>query len=245
MSASTSPAGSDPVAPLVQRLVAASGITFAVLFAISLLIGPGDTPDEGASLQEWAQFARDNESNARMGLLVLALAAYSFFLFLGYLRAQIGAAERAARGFTRGGFIVLAAGTAGISGLLLGLALGAVAITDPERTAPEIMRATYDLSGAGFVLASAGFGACFVTVGLINAAARALPSWLGWVALACGVCWILQLGILLSDDEANLFWIFYPIAFLLLIVFCVGASVTFLKELGRRTAGGAMPPPSG
>lgn len=244
MSAST-PAGPDPVAPLVQRLVAASGVTFAVLFAISLLIGPGDTPDDSASLQEWAQFARDNESNARISVLVLALATYSFFLFLGYLRAQIGAAERVARGFTRGGFIVLAAGTAGIAGLLMGLTLGAIAIADPERTAPEIMRATYDFSGAGLVLASAAFGACFVTVGLINAGVRALPSWLGWVALACGVCWVLTLGILLSDDEDNLFGFFYPIAFLLLIVFCVGASITFLKDLNQRATGAAMPPPSG
>ena len=243
MSATTS--SPDPVAPLVQRLVAASGIIFAVLFLVSFLIGSGETPDDGAPVQEWTEFARDNESNARIGALIMALAAYNFFLFLGYLRAAIGNAERAARGFTRGGYIVLAAGTAGIAGITIAIALGAIAITDPDQTSPEIIRATFDFAGAGFVLASAAFGACFVTVGLLNAGVRALPAWLGWVALFCGISWVLQLGILLSEDEDNFFWIFYPIAFLLLIAFCVGASITFLKDLTRRAEGATMPPPSG
>ena len=226
----------DPVPSTVQRLVAASGIAFALLFLISFLISGGETPDDGAPIAEWSEFARDNEDNARIGALVFALATYNFLLFLGYLRAAIGAAERAARGFTRGGYIVLAAGTAGIAGLTIAIALGAIAITDPEQTSPEIIRATYDFAGAGFVLASAAFGACFVTVGLINAGVRALPAWLGWVALACGICWVLQLGILLSEDEDNFFWIFYPLSFVLLIVFCVGASLHFLRSQGDAAA---------
>ena len=235
----------DPVAPLVQRLVAASGIAFAALFIVAVIISGDETPDDGAALAEWAQFARDNEDNARIGALVFALATYNFLLFLGYLRAAIGNAERAARGFTRGAYIVLAAGTAGISGLMIAFGLSAIAITDPERTSPEIIRATYDFGGAGFLLAAAALGACFVTVGLANTAVRALPAWLGWVALACGISFVLQLGILLSDDEDNLFGFFFPIAFLLLVVFCVGSSITFLKDLNRHAAGAAMPPPSG
>jgi hypothetical protein len=243
MSATTSQP--DPVAPLVQRLVAASGIAFAVLFLVAFFISGGETPEDGAPLAEWTEFARDNEANARIGALVMGLAAYSFFLFLGYLRAAIGAAEQSARGFTRGGYIVLAAGTAGIAGLTIAIALAAIAITEPDTTSPEIIRATYEFSGAGFVLASAAFGACFVTVGLVNAGVRALPAWLGWVALVCGISFVLQLGILLSEDEDNLFWVFYPLSFVLLIVFCAGASVHFLKELNRTTAGASTPPPSG
>ena len=242
MSASTS--RPDPVAPFVQRLVAASGIVFALLLIVTVALG-GETPDDGAPIQEWTEFARDNESNSRISALIFALATYNFLLFLGYLRAAIGNAERAARGFTRGGYIVLAAGTAGISGLMIGIGLSAIAITDPEQTSPEIIRATYDFSGAGFLLASAGLGACLVTVGLVNVAVRALPAWLGWVALASGVSFVLQLGILLSDDEDNAFGFFYPIAFLLLVVFCVGASVAFLKDLNRQAEGATMAPPSG
>ena len=240
---SASPSRPDPVAPLVQRLVAASGIVFAVLFAVAFLISGGDTPDDSAPIGEWTEFAQDNESGSRIGALVFALAAYNFLLFLGYLRAAVGNAEQGVRGFTRAGYIVLAAGTAGIAGLTLAIALNAIAISDPERTPPEIIRATYDLAGAGFVLASGAFGACVVTVGLINAGVRALAPWLGWVALACGISWVLQLGILLSEDQDNFFWIFYPLGFLLLIAFCVGASIDFLKQLNRTVVGSATPGP--
>lgn len=234
----------DPVAPLVQRLVAASGICFAVLLIVTLVITDAKTPEDDAALSEWSAYARDNEDDLRIGALVFALATYTFLLFLGYLRAAIGNAERAARGFTRGGYIVLAGGTAGIAGLALAVFLGAAVVAEPD-TPPETLRALFELSSAGVGLAAAALGACFVTVGLINAGVRALPPWLGWVALACGLAFVLQLGVLLSDDEDNLFGIFFPIAFLLLVVFCVGSSITFLKDLDRQAAGAAMPPPSG
>ena len=237
----------DPVSPLVQRLVAASGIVFALLFVLTVIVAGDETPDDGAALAEWTEFARDNEDNLRIGALIFALATYNFLLFLGYLRSVMGEAEVRLRGFARGGYIILAAGAVGIAGMCLGIFLGAVTATDPE-TPPEILRATYDLSGAGWGLAAAGMGACFVTVGLINAATRALPSWLGWVALGTGIAFVLQLGILLSEDEDNLFGIFFPIAFLLLVVFCTGASLQFLRDVGRPrggdAAGGVAPPPA-
>jgi hypothetical protein len=105
-----------------------------------------------------------------------------------------------------------------------------------------VLRTVNDIGGGAWLIASAGLGACLVTVGLLNAALRALPAWLGWVALAAGIAFVLQLGVLLSEDQDNLFGIFYPIGFLLLIVFTIGASVTFLRRL--RPAGETAPPPS-
>ena len=233
----------DPVAPLVQRLVAASGIIFAVLVIVSILLTGDSTPDDGAPVAEWTAYARENEDNLRIGALVFGLAAYNFFLFLGYLRDAIGRAEHAARGFTRAGFIVLAAGTAGISGITIAIGMTAAGMSNPD-TPPEILRALGDLTGGAWLLASAGLGACLVTVGLVNQATRALPAWLGWVALGAGISFVLQLGVLLSEDEDNFFGMFFPIAFLLFVIFCVGASVTFLRDLGRTaTPAAATPPP--
>ena len=230
----------DPVPTLVQRLVAASGIAFGVLLIVSIFVAGDETPDDGAALAEWTAYARDNEDNLRIAALIFGLAAYNFLLFLGYLRSAMGGAERAARGFTRGGYIILAAGTAGITGITIALGLSGAAM-QPE-TPPEILRALNDTTGGAWLIAAAGFGACFVTTGLINQTARALPSWLGWVALATGIAFVLQMGVLLSEDEDNLFGFFFPIGFLLLVVFTVGASVHFLRTLGR-PAGAAAPPP--
>ena len=49
---------------------------------------------------------------------------------------------------------------------------------------------------------------------------------------------------LLSEDEDNLFGIFFPIGFLLLVAFCSGASVTFLRDQAR-PAGAADARPAG
>ncbi len=229
----SSPRPVDPVSPFVQRLVASSGIFFAVLFVVAVTLSSDKTPSDGAPLSDWSEFAKDNEGNMRIAALVLALATYNFLLFLGYLRSVLGEAEVRVRGFTRGSHIVLAAGAVGIAGMALALFVAAFTISDPE-TPAEILKANYDLSIAGFALAAGAMGACFVTVALINVATRALPEWLGWVALALGVSFVLQLGVLLCEDEDNLFGIFLPIAFLLLLAFCAGASINFLRAADSR-----------
>lgn len=239
MSASSS--RPDPVAPLVQRLVAASGIAFAVLFFISFVIS-GERPEENAPLSEWAKYATDDDDANRIAALIFGLAAYNFLLFLGFLRTAIGDAEARARGFTRGGYIVLAAGAVGITGMSLGIFMSASATAHAD-TPPEVIRIVALATDGGFYLTSAAFGACFVTVGLVNAAVRALPAWLGWAALLAGLAFVLQLGNLLADDGENAFGIFFPIAWLALIAFCVGASVTFLRDLNRTAVGVATPGP--
>jgi hypothetical protein len=243
MSASLSPRPADPVSSVVQRLVAASGIAFAILFVIGILVSGDNLPDDDAAITEWTQYARDDGDNVRIGALIFALAAYNFLLFLGFLRSAIGEAERAVRGFTRGGYIILAAGTAGITGITIAIGLAAAA-TD-EDTPPEVLKAVIQTSDGAWLMAAAGFGACFVTVGLVNQAVRALPAWLGWVALGTGIAAVLQLGVLTNDDEDNIFGIFFPISFLLLIIFTTGASIHFLRGLTRpaATAPEAQPPP--
>ena len=242
MSASVPPAAGvrrDPVSPLVRTLVAASGIGFAILLVISIILTGESVPEDGDPIAEWTTYARDNEDNLRIGALVFAFAAYSFLLFLGFLRSVVSEAETAVRGFSRAGSIILAAGTAGITGITIGIGLSAASTANPD-TPPEVLKALNDFAGGAWLIAAAGFGACFITVGLVNAGVRALPSWLGWVALATGIAWLLQLGVLLSDDEDNLFGIFFPIGFLLLLIFCVGASISFLRRPDRPAQHGTL-----
>jgi hypothetical protein len=225
----------DPVSPGVQRLVALSGVFFVVLTIVTFLLSGDETPDEGAALEKWTQYAKDNEDNMRIASLVFGLAAYNFLLFIGFLRSVIGEAERGVRGFVRGGYMILAGGIAGIVGMGIGIGLGAGAFAVPE-TPPETLRALSEMSSGAWLMASAGFGACFVTVGLVNQAVRALPSWLGWVSLGAGICFVLQLGVLLSEEEDNAFGAFFPLGFLLLAIFVVGASVTFFRGLSAPAA---------
>src|SRR5918992_576345 len=92
MSAPVIPA--DPVPPTVQRLVASSGIVFAVLLVVAIAITGESVPEDGDPLTDWTTYARENEDNLRIAALVIGLAAYNFLLFLGYLRSVLGEAER-------------------------------------------------------------------------------------------------------------------------------------------------------
>src|SRR5918999_338120 len=107
--------------------------------------------------------------------LVQRLVASSGTVF-ALLLIVLGEAERGARGFTRGGYIVLAAGTAGIAGLTVAIGLSAAATATPD-TPPEVLKALNDFASGAWLLAAPAFGACLVTAGLLNAGVRALPAW--------------------------------------------------------------------
>lgn len=233
----------DPVSPTVQRLVALSGIFFTVLIVLSILFLGDEPPDYDEPVAKWTAWAKDNDDGLRVFLVVFSLATYNFVLFLGYLRSVMGGAEGAVRGFVRGGYVILAGGAVGIAGIGTGLSLIAASaqLTDSP---PDIIRAMNFIGGGPFMIGAGAMGACLVTVGLLNAALRALPAWLGWVALASGVSFVLVIGSVLSDPgDDNVFGIFFPIAFLLLIVFTAGASVNFVRGLGRGAPSHAPQPP--
>jgi hypothetical protein len=223
----------DPVPLGTQRLVATAGIGFAILLIVSFVLAGGETPDFNAAVSKWTEFAKDNHDNARIGALVMAFAAYEFLWFLGFLRAAMGRAETAARGFTRGSYVTFASGVVAIAGLTLGVFINAAALSRPDAS-PELIRGLVDVSGPGFGLASIGFATMLLSVAILNPRIRALPAWLGWLALIAGIAFLLQLGILLSDDFDNAFGIFYPIGYLGLVIFAVGSSVGFLRGLSRR-----------
>jgi Ca2+/Na+ antiporter len=216
--------------PGVQRATAAAGIGFAVLMVVSILLGGDTAPEYADPASDYSGYAEENQDNARLAALVFAFATYLFLLFLGWLRSELGRAEQGARGFTRGSYILLAGGTIGVLGLLLGLVINAVALNHPDAP-PEIIRAIADTAGVGFVAAAPGFAAMFVATFLVSRATGALPGWLTWLALATGIFFLLQLLTLLSEEGDNAFGIFYPLAFLGLVVFAIGASLTFLKRI--------------
>jgi len=229
----------DPISPTVQKLVALSGITFAILMIVSIAVSGDSAPDFNDPVGDWSTWAQDESDNVRFGALVFALATYEFILFLAALRSTLGRAEQAARGFTRGSFGILIGGTIGVLGILIGLATSAAASAHPDAS-PDVIRAINDVGSAGFIVAAPGFAAMLITTFIIAKPTRALPSWLSWVALLTGIFFLLQLLTLLSDEYDNAFGIFYPLAFLGLVIFTIGASVVFFRQLSAGPDGRAV-----
>lgn len=220
----------DPVSTTVQKLVALSGIAFALLMILSIILAGDSSPSFDDPVSDWSTWAEDNQDNVRLGSLAFAFATYAFILFLAVLRSTLGQAEHAARGFTRGSYAILIGGTIGITGMLLSLATAAAAAAHPDAP-PEIIRAVSEAGTGGFVAAAPGFAAMFITTFILARPTRALPTWLTWLALVTGICFLLQLFTILSDEYDNAFGMFYPLAFLGLAIFAIGASVVFFKRV--------------
>jgi hypothetical protein len=223
----------DPFSPGLQRLAALSGIGFAILLVVAIALSSAETPDFNDPLREWTSYADDNADRFRVAAVVMALAAFEFLWFLGLVRSALGEAETRARGFTRLAFIVLAGGIVGIAGLTLGVVTAATALAHGAETSPEIIRSLNMVAGAPFSLSSVGFATMLYTASFVIMRAGGLPRWLGWVSLAGGLFFLLQLGTWLSEDGDNAFGFFYPLGFLALIVFAVAASLDLTRRVGR------------
>jgi hypothetical protein len=236
----------DPFPVGMQRLAALSGILFVVLLIASIVVNGSEPPDFNDPVQQWTKFAADHQDDARIGALIFGFAAFEFMWFLGYLRGTLGSAELEARGFTRLVHIAYAGGIVGIAGMILGMYLSGVGLSH-EDASPDVIRMSNDLSGAAFVgLGSVGMAVLTTAAGILIVRTRVFAAWIGWLGLACGVFFLLQLLNLLSEDADNAFTVFFPLAFLAFLVWVIACSVTFLRRLrpAAVAAEPVAPPPA-
>jgi hypothetical protein len=77
-----------------QRLLALSGVAFAILFLIGWFASGGDAPDYAASDQDWTNWADDNQWKSRIGAFAMLLAGFVFLHFAGASELRSGARRR-------------------------------------------------------------------------------------------------------------------------------------------------------
>ncbi len=85
----------DRLPPSWQRLLALSGVAFAVLFVVGWFASGGDAPDYRAADQDWTDWAEDNQWRSRIGGFLMLLAGFLFLHFAGTIRSVLGSAESA------------------------------------------------------------------------------------------------------------------------------------------------------
>ena len=228
----------------MRRLAAASGLGFVLFVILAIVFQGGETPQYDDTVAEFVEYAEDNRDGIQLSSVFMGLAAFQMLWFAGYLRGNLGRAEQAARGFTRLSHIVFAGGIAGAIGLVLSAALAAGAVSLPETTSGDTVRALYLLSLWPFAVASVGFAAMMYTSAFLIFRLRALPPWLGVVGIIGGLAYLLTLfSHLKPEDDGGAFGAFYPIGFLALLIFVIGSSIAFLRDerlSSVETAGGDL-----
>jgi hypothetical protein len=127
--------------PSWQRLLALSGIAFAVLFVLGWFFSGGDAPDYTAADQAWRDWADDNQSKSGIGGFLTLLAGFAFLHFTAIIRSLLGSAEATVRGSLQLARVAVAGAITGIAGMTMAIVIIASATSEGADADPVVTRA--------------------------------------------------------------------------------------------------------
>jgi hypothetical protein len=170
-----------------QRLLALSGIAFAVLFLGAWFLSSAETPHYTASDQDWTNWANDTQTKGRIAAFLALLSGLTFLPFVSTIRDVLAGAEPTVRGSARLARIALAGGIIGITGMTMAIVMLSGANTEGADADPVVTRAIATATVGPFLIAPMGFAALLAAGGLITLRSGVYPRWTGIVALVGAV----------------------------------------------------------
>jgi hypothetical protein len=173
----------DRLPPSWQRLLALSGVAFAVLFVVGWFASGGDAPDYAAADQQWTEWADDNQWRSRIGAFAMLLAGFVFLHFAGTIRSVLGSAETTGRGSAQLARTAFAGAISGIAGMTMAIVIIASATSEGADADPVVTRAVATASAGPFLVSAMGFAALLMAAGLLTLHTGVFARWTGFVAL--------------------------------------------------------------
>ena len=222
----------DALPPLWQRLMASSGVVFAVLFVIGWFASGGDAPDYGAPDQDWISWAGDNQWKSRVGAFAMLLAAFVFLHFAATIRTALGNAETNVRGFAELARVAFAGAIVGISGMTMAIVIISSATTEGADANPTVTRAMASTSAGPFLLSAVGFAAFLLPAGVLTLRSDVFARWTGIVALIGAVSFLVAFATVLAGlGEDSIFGFgFFP-GVLAIVIWSIATSLATNRSL--------------
>jgi hypothetical protein len=209
-----------------ERLLALSGIAFAVLFVIGWFISGSDAPDYMAADQEWTNWAADNESKSRTGGFLMLIAGLVFLPFAGTIRSVLGSAEARVRGSVQLARVAFAGALTGITGITMAVIMIAGATAEGAAANPVVTRAVATATVGPFLVAAMGFAALLAAAGLLTLRSGVFARWTGIVALLGAVAFFITFFTLLAGpSEDSVFGYGYFVGVLALAIWAIATSI--------------------
>jgi hypothetical protein len=163
-----------------------TGIAAVLLFVAAFIVHDvvGDTPDADAPASTFASYYEEHDGNIWLSSILISLAAFFLFWFIGVVRAVVHAAEGGV------GRLAATAHAGGIATAVLILASfgtqvsGAILVSERDvGLAPDSAVAYWFIGDGLFLAAFYGAAVLLAATGLAALRTGALPRWLGWVSL--------------------------------------------------------------
>ena len=200
-----------------SRMTALAGITFALLFFAASALVVGEPPDYGAPDGEWTRWAEEADGANRVALVLVLLAGVAFLLFAGALRRALEGGSLATT--------ALAGGVVGVIGLIVAIVLMGVGSMHGAESDPTVTQSVVEAATTGFLLASSGFCAHLLAVGLETLRTGAFARWSGFVALVGAGGFLVTFLTAVDPGTDSPFGVGFPIGFLCLAIWTAAASV--------------------
>ncbi len=221
----------EPLPSAWQRLLALSGVAFAVLFLIGWFASGGDAPDYGAADDDWTTWADDNQWKSRVGAFAMLLAGFVFLHFAGTIRTALEASVRGSAELAR---IAFAGAITGMAGMTMAIVIISGATTEGADASPTVTRAVATASAGPFLLSAMGFAAFLLPAGLVTLRSGVFARWTGVVALIGAVSFLITFAAVLSGlSEDSLFGFgFFP-GVLALVIWSIATSLRMYRSPAR------------
>lgn len=210
-----------------DRLLALSGVVFAVLFLIGWFASGGNSPDYRAADQAWIDWADDNQSGSRIGAFAMLLAGFVFLHFAATIRSALGTAETTYRGSAQLARIAFAGGVTGMAGITMAIVMVSGATTEGADADPVVSRAVMTASGGPFMLAAVGFAALLLSAGVLTLRTGVFARWTGIVALVGAASFLVTFAVLLqgTGEDSVFGYGFFP-GVLALVIWSIATSLS-------------------
>jgi hypothetical protein len=215
-----------------QRLLALSGILFALLFVVGWFTTGGVTPHYTESDQEWTNWARDNQWNGRISGFLMLLAGFVFLHFLGVIGSVLGSAESPDRGSAPLARVAFGGGLTGMAGMAMASVTLAAASSNGADANPVVSKAVATALGGPFLVAGMGFAACLMAAGLLTLRTGVFARWTGIVALIGAVAFLITFLTVIdgTTDGSPFGYAFFP-AILSLVVWAAATSIARFRTV--------------
>ena len=206
-----------------QRLLALSGIVFAVLFVVGFLISGGDTPDSTAADQQWTTWAEGNELKGRIGAFLTLIAGVVFLHFGGMIRSVLGSTEATVRGSVQ---LARVAFAGALTGITMAVIMIAGASAEGADANPVVIRAVASATVGPFLVGAMGFAASLAAAGQLILRSGVFARWIAIVALLGAFAFFITFFTLIAGpSEDSIFGYGFFVGFLALAIWSIATSI--------------------
>ena len=225
--------------PPARRLLALSGVAFAVLLVFGWFLSGGNTPDYTATDQDWTDWADDNRSRSGIAAFLVLLAGFALLHFAATIRDVLGSAETTFPGAVQLARVAFAGAVVGAAALATAIVMVAAATSEGADADPVVSRAVAGAASAGpYLVAAMGFAALLGAAGLVTLRSGVFPRWTGIVALIGAVAFLITfLTVIAGTGQDSVFGYGFLPGILALVIWSIATSIARYRAVATTARG--------